>query len=161
MQQLKSGFVFLEILISIALISIVFIALLGIGFSVVNLSGSIQKTTQIDSLIREELEAARSFRDGTTWATNGLGSSVIVPAATYHMALSSGAWTVVAGTETVDAFTRKIVFEKVSRDPATSNIESIYNTSHDDPNTKKITVTVIWKSKIYQVTSYVTNWNKQ
>lgn len=160
----QHGFIFLEILIAITLISIVFITLLGIGFSSVSLATNIQKATQADALIKEELEAVRSFRDGTIWATDGLGTFATGSASPYYLVLDTTPnplkWKLNSGTETVGEFTRKLVFDKVSRDPSTQNIEAVYNPTNNDPDTRKVTVTVALGAKTYQVISYLTNWNK-
>lgn len=160
----QSGFIFLEILISAALISIVFISLLGIGFTSLNLAGNLQKAAEADSLIKEEFEAIRSFRDGTTWATNGLGSLSTGSANPYYFYINTtpnpDTWAAQTGTEVIGAYTRNVIFDKVSRNPSTQNIESVYNIANDDPNTRKVTVTVIRDSKTYQIVSYLTNWNR-
>lgn len=158
MRSNSFGFVFIEIIISIALISIVFITLLGIGALVLNVSASVQKETQADSLIKEEFEAVRNFRDGTTWAANGLGTASTGSGNPYHLVNNANKWTLVAGPETVGKFTRKVVFDKVSRDPTTQNIEYTYNQSHDDANTRKATVTITWTGRTLQDISYFTNW---
>lgn len=153
----KTGFIFLEILIAIALISIVFITLLGIGVLVMNVSGSIQKQTRADFLAKEEFEALRNFRDGTQWATNGLGIVDTGSSSPYYLVNSANHWTLVSGTETQGIFTRKIIFDKVSRD-ASGNIEAIYNLSNDDADTRKVTVVIAWLDKTLQYVSYLTNW---
>ena len=48
------GFLLVEIVIAVALISIAFIALLGIGLLTLNVSNSVNKQTQADFLIKEE-----------------------------------------------------------------------------------------------------------
>lgn len=155
----QKGSLLLEAFIAVMIIGIAFGALLDVGTLAVKTSTSIEKSSQANFLLKEEMEAARSFRDGTTWATNGLGaSSTITPGNNYHMVLNSNAWTVVAGVETIGIFTRKVVFDKVSRDPSTQNIESVYNASHDDPNTKKATVTVSFESTTLTLSTYLTNW---
>lgn len=154
----NSGFVFIEILIAVALFSIAFIVLLGIGSLTLNVSSSMQKQTQADSLIKEEFEALRNFRDGTTWATNGLGIVDTGSSNPYHLVNSSNKWTLVSGVETSGIFTRQVVFDKVSRDPGTQNIESTYNSLHDDADTRMVTITVAWPGKSTQTVSYLTNW---
>lgn len=160
----NSGFIFLEIIIAVALISIVFITLLGIGGIALNLATSVQKTAEADSLIKEELEAIRSFREGSAWATDGLAILATGSANPYYAAqdttVNPPKWKFNTGTETVGSFTRKVVFDKVSRDTSTSNIEAVYNSAHDDPDTRKVTVTVTLGTKTYQVISYLTNWNQ-
>lgn len=155
----QRGFIFLEILIAITLISIVFITLLGLVFSALNISSSIRKTTEINVLMKEELEAVRSFRDGTTWSNFstvnfGIGNP-------YYFILSGGQWTRSSGTETIGSFTRNVFFDKVSRDPTTKYIENVYNSSNDDPDTRKVTVNVVWNSKTYQIATYLTNWQNK
>ena len=140
----------------------VFLVLLGIGVQSLSVSSSLRQVAQIDSLLKEEMEAVRGFRDGTTWQTNGLGTLATGSANPYYAVLNTGTnpaiWTLQTGTETIGEFTRNVVFDKVSRDPSTKNIESIYNASNDDPDTRKITATATWGSKTYQVVTYLTNW---
>lgn len=158
----NKGFTFLEVLIAVALVSVVFVVLLSIGVLSLNLSYAIKNTSGAEALLREELEALRSFRDGTTWATDGLGIFNTGSANPYYVALDTAfnppKWKLQAGAETVSGFTRSLVFDKVSRNPANQNIESTYNPSNDDPNSRKITVSVVSSSITYQVVTYLTNW---
>lgn len=154
------GFIFIEILIATALISIVFITLLGIGLLSINVSNAVQKEIQADSLVKEEFEAIRNFRDGTTWATNGLGTVNVGIANPYYLVVSSGKWALASGTEIVGIFTRKVVFDNVSREVATQNIEAVYNAGRNDVDTKKATVTITWADKTLQSVSYFTNWKQ-
>lgn len=155
------GFMFLEIVIAIALISIVFITLLGVGVLVLNVSGSIQKQTQADFLVKEEFEALRNFRDGTQWATNGLGIVNTGIDNPYHLINDSGTWTLVSGVEVVGIFTKKIIFDNVSRVSPAGDIEAVYNISRDDADTKKVTVIISWQDKTMQIVSYLTNWKNE
>lgn len=161
----NKGFVFLEIIIGVALTSIVFVTLLSVAFLSLNISASIKQTTLADALAKEEIEALRTFRDGTTWLTDGLGTVSVGSNNPYYLVLNDQAnpprWDLTLGTETTGIFTRKIVFDKVSRDPTTKNIESVYNILHDDPETRKVTVTVSWTGKNYNLISYLTNWRDQ
>ena len=158
----NSGFIFLEILIAIALISIVFIFLLSIGVNAIKISFSLENSSKVDSLIKESIEGARSFRDATSWATNGLGAVNTGSSNSYYFSLDSSANPVRlklnSGQEIVGQFTRKIIFDKVSRDPSTGSIESSYNASNDDPNTRKITAVVISNNATFQTVAYLTNW---
>lgn len=160
----NKGFIFLDILIAIVIINIAFIALLSAGVMLLNLSSSIKNTTQSDFLIKEEIEAVRSFRDGTGWSVNGLGTVNRGSNNPYHIFLDTSSnpnkWNLITGVETSGIFTRNIVFDNVSRDPSTNNIEDNYNQLHDDPNTIKITVTATWLNKTSKVVAYLTNWQK-
>ncbi len=158
----QKGFIFLEILIAVSLVSIVFIFLITMGVQSLNISSTIQKTAQINSLMKGEMEAVRGFRDGSTWAINGLGTVLIGNTNPYYMVLNNSAnparWALQSGIETVGAFTKRVVFDKVSRDTSTQNIESTYNAVRDDPKTRKITVSVVSGFTTYQLISYLTNW---
>ncbi len=158
----NGGSILLEALIVITVITVAFPVLLDIGTLSIKTSTSIRQADQANFLLKESIESTRSFRDGTTWSTNGLGTVTTGSANPYYFLLNTGvnpnAWVLTSGTETVDIFTRKIVFDKVSRDPTTQNIESTYNASHDDQNTRKITATVSWQGKSASLITYLTNW---
>ena len=161
--NLNKGFIFLEIIIAVALVSIVFIALLGIGFSSMNILTSLQKASQADALMKEEFEAIRIFRDGSTWAST-LGSLSVGSANPYYLMQDNStnppSWVSQTGSEVIGIFTRQVVFDKVSRDPATNHIEGVYNASHDDPDTRKATVTISWPNHTSLAVAYFTNWQK-
>lgn len=156
----RRGFVFVEILIAVALISIVFITLLGIVFSTVSLSTSLRTKSRADSLIKEELEAVRAFRDGTTWAdfTN------IIFGDYYYFTLVNNQWTRNLGTETVGNFTRNVVFDQVYRD-ANGDVQPPealpLPPPPPDQDTVKVTATVSWSDQTMQTTTYLTNWQNK
>lgn len=154
----KSGFMLLEIIISIAIIVIAFGALIGVAFLVIKTSSSIHTQTQANFMVREEFEAVRNFRDGTTWATNGLGIVNTGDSNPYHVINSSNKWSLASGVETAGIFSKKVVFDKVSRVSGAGDIEPVYNPSHVDNDTVKVTVTVSWAGKTLQAVSYFTNW---
>jgi len=158
----ERGSILLEAFIAITVISLAFGVLLDIGTLSVKTSTSIQQSSQANFLLKENMEAARSFRDGTTWSINGLGTVNTGSANPYYFILDTGIspnkWILTSGTETTGIFTRKIIFDKVSRDPSTQNIENTYNSSHDDSNTKKVTVTVDFSGKTLNLITYLTNW---
>ena len=147
----NSGSILLEALISIIIIGLIFSVLLDIGVLSLKTSASIEKITEADFLLKGAVESVRSFRDGTDWSSNGLGLVSTGTSNPYKSDLTPG-------TETIDIFTRKIIFDNVSRDPSTKNIESVYNSSHYDPDTKKVTAIVSWEGKTSQVITYFTNW---
>jgi type II secretory pathway pseudopilin PulG len=152
------GFLFLEILIAVALISVVFVALLGVGFLSVNISSSIKKATQADALAKEELEELRNFRDGTTWATTGLGNVTL--GQNYYLTFNSGTskYQLNSGTETVNGYTRSIVFSAVSRD---ANGAIVSSGGSNDPNTRQAVSTVSGNGVSQQVVIYLTNWQNK
>ena len=149
----KTGFIFLEILISIALIGVVFLTFLGINAMVLNISQSITLSTRALALVKGEIEAVRSFRDANTWSdftnVNFGGNN------DYYFSISGSNWVRNTGTETVDVFSRKVVFDQVYRDGG-GNIAS---SGTLDSQTIKMTATVSWSpSKSIQIVDYLTNW---
>ncbi len=156
----QKGSILLEVFIAVMVISIAFAILLDVGGLSVKTSTSIRQNEQANFLMKESMEAVRSFRDGSSWGTGGLGTLAIGNA--YYPLLDTSAtpnkWNIVSGTETVGLFTRKIIVDKVSRDPTTQNIESTYNAARDDPNTRKVTVTVASSTRTLSLVSYFTNW---
>lgn len=162
----NKGISVIEILLVLAILSIALTALLGVGAYSLQVSSSINKTELANTLAQEAVEAARSFRGGTTWGTDGLGVITTGVDHPHYPALSGGGgslpqkWTFPEGTQTINGFTRKIIFDNVSRDPLTSSIEGIYNFSHNDPDTKKATATVSWGNKKVEIIFYLTNWKQ-
>lgn len=164
--QLKNkknlGFLIIEALLAIMIIGFALGTLLEISALSVKISTSIRQSDQANFLLKETMESARNFRDGTTWSINGLGSLNTGSSNPYYFSLDTtvtpNQWNINSGTQTLGMFTRNVVFDKVSRDPATGNIETTYNASHDDPNTKKVTLTVAGPNKTLYLTTYVTNW---
>lgn len=163
-QKSIEGISTIEILIVVAFISIGLTGLLGVISYSLRVSTLVKENTQANFIAQETLEAVRNFRDGTDWDTNGL-RDYILPAATtsgpYYPELDTAfdppKWKLASGTETIDGFTRKIVFEKVSRD-GNDNIEQTYNLIRDDPNTRKVIITISWVDKGIKLVTYLTNW---
>lgn len=157
----KKGIAVVEILIVIGIIAITVSSLLGVVVFSLKLSASIKETTTADALAQETIEAVRNFRDGTDWGSDGLG--VLNTGNAYYPEKSGDtppAWMLVEGEETVNGFVRKVVFERVSRDPGTSNIEDVYDSGNDDPDTRKVIATVSWESKKVEIITYFTNWRQ-
>jgi len=158
-QRRNKGFSVIEILISVSLIVIAFITFLSIISLSLKSTRFAENVNKADFLARELIEAARSFRQGTGWDSNGLG--VLDTDTDYYFSLTGSNppdWVINPGQENIGIFTRSIVFEKVSRDPITKEIQQTYNVSNDDPDTRKVIVRVFFDSKIIELTTYLTNW---
>lgn len=167
--KLFYGAAIIEILIAIAVLALVLTSVLGLAGLSLQSAGLIQQTVAAVNLAQEAMEAARSFRDAVAWENedpqdqyDGLG--VLAPGAFYHPAKSQDSqpkWMLLSGQETFGGFSRKIVFENVSRD-SSQNIESVYNPANNDPDTKKAIVSVSWQEKGRQhsveLNTYLTNW---
>jgi type II secretory pathway pseudopilin PulG len=156
----KQGISIIEILVVSSIIAIALTSILGLASFALRVSNRTQETVRANFLAKEIIEAARAVRGGTDWSTDGLGA--FSPGSPYHPELQATAtadkWILATGEETVGIYKRKIVFDKVSRDLASKNIEPTYNQANDDPDTRKITATVSWQKQKVEITTYLTNW---
>ena len=136
------GSLLLELLIVIAILGII----LTVGTQAVFVSlksGKVSGERDVAvGLASEALEAVRGSSE-EKWQNI---FSLTKASQHYKVATTSNKWTLVAGDEIVPlnnaSYTRYVVIDNVSRDPATRMIETSYNSAHDDPSTQKITVTV-------------------
>lgn len=151
------GVLIIEILISITIITIALVSLLSLAVFSLKASTITKQTLRANGLGQEAVEAVRSFRDRTDWDVDGLGTFTGDSNPYELNAFPPYVWELSLGTETIGIFTRKIVFEKVSRS-STDNIEDPYNPVNDDPDTRKVIVTVSWEDKEVEITTYFTNW---
>jgi len=156
----KKGITIVEILVIVAIIGIAFSSLLGLASFSLGTSNLIKQTNQANNLSQEVMEAVRNFRDGTFWNIDGLGK-LATSTDYYPQATSSPSkWQLVQGTENIDGFTRKVVFEDVMRDSNNNIVEA----GTYDPNTKKVIVTVSWKERgrdhKLEIFTYLTNWKQ-
>lgn len=151
----RGGFIFVEAVMVVSFTVVVFVTVLSMGFMAVNLATNMRRQAQMQFLAQEEMEAIRAYGDGTSWST-GIGG--LATGVSKYMAVSSGVWQVVSGSESVSGATRGFVVEAVSRDPSTGLVEVSYNASHDDSDTRKITATVVDNGRSYVLVEYVTHW---
>lgn len=153
-----AGISVIEILVVIAILLIAFVGILGLlTFSLQTLS-LIKETTSANFLAQETIESVRNFRDGTDWATNGLGTLTV--GVSYHPEKTAdipAKWILAEGEETIGNFTRKIILENVQRD---GNDNIVEEGGTNDPDTNKIKITVSWKDKKVEVITYLTNWKQ-
>ncbi len=130
--------------------------LVGIGVGVIIIGGvaatialtlrsNVQnKNNQIATSLAQEVVSEVSDFAGANWHNlDNLSTGL-----QYHLATSGPNFSAQSGIETFTVegkvFTRYFVYNNVSRDAATDNIESSYNSANNDPSTKKLTVTVSW-----------------
>ena len=156
----KKGISIIEILVVIAIIITALSSLLGLASFSLGVSTLIKQTNQGNLLSQEVMEAVRNFRDGTFWNIDGLGK-LATSTDYYPQATSSPSkWQLVQGTENIDGFTRKVVFEDVMRDSNNNIVEA----GTYDPNTKKVIVTVSWRERgrdhKLEIFTYLTNWKQ-
>jgi type II secretory pathway pseudopilin PulG len=155
-QKLTKGMSVIEILVAIFVLLVAFSGIAGLLAFSLQVSNLNKETIYADFLAQETLDATRNFRDGTNWSTNGLG--ILTVGDPYHPAKTTDnppKWSMVSGEEIIGNFTRKVVFENVNRD---SNDNIVATGGTLDPLTKKAKVTVSWKNKKVEITTYFTNW---
>lgn len=150
----QKGAGLLEIVIAVSVITVSFFAVIQV--SVMALKGVAARNDRARALVyaQEGMEAARNVRDGG-WTAN------IAPLAfgsTYYATVSGGKWILTQTDPGLleSTFTRTVVVDNVSRD-VNDNITASSGTN--DPDTKKITVTVMWGApqKNLQLVAYMTN----
>jgi len=153
------GISIIEILIVITIIGITLTSLLGVAAFSLRVSTLIKEATRANTLTQETIEAVRNFRDGTTWNTDGLGTLSVGTDHPHYPKLDTTVdppkWTLPEGTETINGFTRKVIFTDVMRDVDDNIVET---GGINDPNTKKATATVSWKDKKVEIVTYFTDW---
>ncbi|KKU86549.1 MAG: hypothetical protein A2667_02155 [Candidatus Wildermuthbacteria bacterium RIFCSPHIGHO2_01_FULL_47_27] len=158
----EKGISIVEVLAVILIIGIALGSLLNLAVFSLKSSGATKEEIAAGILAQKTMEEVRSFRDGTSWGSDGLG--VLAAGTAYHPieepTATSTRWALLDGEEVLGRYTRKVVPENVSRDPVTKNIEAIYNVANNDTETKKIVVTISWGNKTLALTAYLTNWKQ-
>lgn len=148
----------LELLVVVAIIVVALTSLLGLAALSIKSSVLVKETGQANSFAQEAMEAVRNFRDGTTWGTDGLGA--LMTGVSYFpqkTADNPPKWQISSGEETLSSFKRKIVFYNAQRDAYDNIVES---GGSADTNTKKVVVTVSWRDRKVEITTYLTNWKQ-
>lgn len=147
---MQKGQSLVELLLTIALVSIIFPALLT-GFVSTRNNRAVRDQRQLaTAYLNEGQEAIRVIR-ANGWSNLSSG--------TYHPIVSDSTWTLTSGSELIDGnFTRQIVIEDVNRD---SN-GNISQNGTLDPSTKFITISVSWGSPFpnsVSAKSYLTRYD--
>jgi hypothetical protein len=126
----------IELLVAMAFSLILFPALFTMFY--LSREGKAQQIerTKAVAIATEAQEALRSIRE-RGWEQFVLFSNEI----SYHPVQSGSQWSLASGTETIDRFTRSIVFSAVMRNSAGAIVSS---GGTIDPSTRRATVTVSW-----------------
>lgn len=150
----QKGFNIIELIIAIFILGIVIVGFYEVAVLSLKILQESEHEMRAVYLAEEGVEAVRSIRDTITWIDSddgeiGLGELDIDVADTYYPIISGEKWElsfidpgVIEGI-----FNRKIVFEKISRDPATGEIEAVYDEGHKDADSLKLSVVVNWMEK--------------
>jgi len=155
----EAGVGLIEILVAAAIIGLSLAALAGVGNFALGIQNRIKKTTAASYLAIEAIEATRAIKDEDWTAITAFSAGVPVHPI---QGGSPAKWSLAAGNETIDGFSRQIIFANVYRD---SNDDIDQVTSIFDANTKKITVTVSWsergQAQQISLSDYLTNWKPE
>lgn len=141
----------IELLVVVAILTITLTTILGMASFSLGVQGIVRQTAQADNLAKEAMEAIRNIRDNNGWNQ--------ITAGTHGLSSAGGVWSFSGGQNIIDNFTRTSLVSDVQRD-ASSNIVEMGGTP--DPDTKKITVTVLWSERSrphkVELITYLTNW---
>lgn len=141
----------IEILVVTAILAITLTTLLGLANFSLGVQTLARQTTQANELAQEAMEAVRSIRDNSGWGQIVNGS--------YGLASAGGRWSFSGSNNLISGFTRTIVIEDAFRNGQDNIVKS---GGVNDPDTKKITVSVSWSEKggthNIELKTYLTNW---
>lgn len=164
----NKGISIVEILIVSTIISITLISFLSAIVFSLKTTSLAKQTAKAKEIAEGTIEAVRNFRDTVKWNNDdpadeydGLG--VLSTGIIYHPEKStdiSPKWKIIQGSDTVEGYDREVLFENVSRDTISGDIEEIYNPINNDSDTKRIIATVSWKNRKVEIITYFTNWKE-
>ena len=136
-QKLASGFMLVEILVAVCIITASVIAVTIVAQKSIAVSRQAFNSSQAGFLLEEGAEAVRILRDNA-WSN----ISALTVGTTYYPTFTGGTWTMSTTPNTVGSFTRTVVVASVNRDSSTKDIVS--SGGSVDSGTKLVTVTVSW-----------------
>lgn len=150
----SKGFGLIEIIIGSAILTISLIAISTYFQKSLQLSQDSRKTTQSSFLLEEGIEVVKFFRD-TSWQN----ISGLTAGTSYYFQFDGTKWaTTSSNIFTDNVFERKLVINNVSRD---ANDDIVSSGGTDDPDTKKVTVSVSWLGRnsttTKSISTYITN----
>lgn len=138
------GFLTVEVLVAISIITISILASMAVAQKSIYVSRQSLHFSQANFLLEEGAEAVRILRDNA-W-TN---ISTLTLGANYYPLFSNGTWSLSATPSTVGSFTRKMTISSVKRDDTSKDIS---DTGTVDTGTKLVTITVSWSESGTTVT---------
>jgi prepilin-type N-terminal cleavage/methylation domain-containing protein len=139
--QNKKGFALVELMVASAIITVMMFAITQAAQKGILLSERALHETQAGYLMEEGAEAVKTIRDTDVGASTGWDTlSALTDNTTYYLSYISG-WSLSTTPNTIDSFTRTVVFSPVYRD-INDDITSSGGTL--DTHIKNVTVTVSW-----------------
>ncbi|HPS21417.1 MAG TPA: hypothetical protein PLO44_01255 [Candidatus Paceibacterota bacterium] len=132
----KLGFMLIEVLVAISIITASTLAAMAVAQKSIVLSYRSVNTAQASFLLEEGAEAIRILRDDS-WAN----ISSLNTGTDYYLEFTGATWVLTTSSAQIDEFTRKINIADVYRDAVSGNISESGNL---DAGTKLVTITVSW-----------------
>jgi Tfp pilus assembly protein PilV len=132
----NKGFMIIEILIAISIITASILATMAVAQKSVYISRQSLHATQAAFLLEEGAEAMRLIRDDA-WSN----ISSLSLATEYFLVFDGSTWSLSPTPASIGGFTRTVRLSGVERDDTTKNITG---SGSNDPETKLVTVEVSW-----------------
>lgn len=133
----QHGFFLIEVVVASSIIAIVLILLIGSIQNTVEVSERSLEQTQAAYLLEEGAEATKAIRD-TSWAQ----LAALTNTTTYYLSYNGTTWTTTTTANTIDRFTRTVIFSPVYR----NGTDDIAATGTLDTGVRLVTVTVSWSA---------------
>lgn len=132
----KLGFMLIEVLVAVSIITASTLAAMAVAQKSIVLSYRSVNTVQASFLLEEGAEAVRILRDDSWTNISSLNTG-----ADYYLEFTGATWTLTTSPAQIGEFTRKINIADVYRDAVSGNISESGNL---DAGTKLVTITVSW-----------------
>jgi prepilin-type N-terminal cleavage/methylation domain-containing protein len=151
-----AGFTLVEMVVAIAII-VLFLSALVAAFNLyLKIATGNTLGAQAAYLAEEGVESVKVIRDNG-WTTN---IAILSTTTNYYLTFQSGTWKATTTSSMIDTtFQRTFQLDSVNRD-GSSNIAA---SGTNDPNTRKVTVTLAWLShgatSTQSISTYLTNIN--
>jgi hypothetical protein len=152
----KSGIGMLETLIGLSILVSAVLVLMATFNSYTSVA--LRETNVLKGiyLAEEGVEAIRTLRD-KSFATNISAQTIGTP---YHLIFVSPEWQLTTTPQIIDGkFQRTVTFDEVYRRDTDSDIIDVSSSDPKtmDPETKKVTVQVVWDDESRSIVTYITD----
>lgn len=151
-----SGLGAIEVLVGVAIITVALLGTVTVYDRFIIKALRSVREVQAGYLLAEGVEAVRSLRD-SGWASSISPLALGVP---YYLTFSGSAWqTTLTPVALIDgAFERTVTLEGVLRDDVSKDIAA---SGTNDPDTRKLTVTLSWRTEnattTRELSTYISN----
>lgn len=150
----NKGFSIIETIISMSIASILLVVFTGLTISAVDMGRTNASQFRASMYLRELNEIAKDLEQ-SNWDLLASATSSCAAPSICHPEVSGNAWTVSAGSETLDGvYTRSLTVEPVYRDQLTFP-NSIVPIGIFDPDTKKVIGTITWDGNSMTLETYI------